>query len=114
LQALALQIGSEVSYNELAILLGIDKKTVANYVRILEQAFIIFPLRPFSRNLRNELKKLRKIYFVDTGIRNCVFWPHSAPCCDFIRHLIIILFGTLLRFYPAVFEVKIVTGCRVL
>jgi len=72
LQALALQISNEVSYNELAILLGIDKKTVASYVRILEQAFIIFPLRPFSRNLRNELKKLRKIYFIDTGIRNAL------------------------------------------
>jgi uncharacterized protein len=72
LQALALQISSEVSYNELAALLGIDKKTVASYIRILEQAFIIFPLRPFSRNLRNELKKLRKIYFVDTGIRNAL------------------------------------------
>ncbi|HHO48393.1 MAG TPA: ATP-binding protein [Desulfobacteraceae bacterium] len=72
LQALALQVSSEVSFNELAALLGIDKKTVANYIRILEQAFIIFPLRPFSRNLRNELKKLRKIYFVDTGIRNAL------------------------------------------
>jgi len=72
LQALALQLGSEVSYNEVASLLGIDKKTVASYVRILEQAFIIFPLKPFSRNLRNELKKLRKIYFVDTGIRNAL------------------------------------------
>lgn len=72
LQALALQMGSEVSYNELAGLLGIDKKTVDSYIRILEQAFIIFPLQPFSRNLRNELKKLRKIYFVDTGIRNAL------------------------------------------
>jgi uncharacterized protein len=72
LQALALQIGSEVSYNELAVLLGIDKKTVASYIRILEQAFVVFSLRPFSRNLRNELKKLRKIYFVDTGIRNAL------------------------------------------
>ena len=72
LQALALQIGSEVSYNELAGLLRIDKKTVASYIRILEQAFVVFSLRPFSRNLRNELKKLRKIYFVDTGIRNAI------------------------------------------
>lgn len=72
LQALALQVGNEVSYNELAGLLGIDKKTVANYIRILEQAFVVFSLRPFSRNLRNELKKLRKIYFVDTGIRNAL------------------------------------------
>ncbi|HBH46959.1 MAG TPA: ATPase [Candidatus Jacksonbacteria bacterium] len=70
LQALALQIGNEVSYNELASLIGIDKNTVSNYIQILEKAFIIFRLRPFSRNLRNELKKMRKIYFYDTGIRN--------------------------------------------
>lgn len=72
LQALALQIGNEVSYNELAQMIGIDKNTVASYIRILEQAFIIFRSRPFSRNLRNELKKMRKIYFFDTGIRNAL------------------------------------------
>jgi len=72
LQALALQIGNEVSYNELSSLIGIDKNTVSNYIRILEQAFIIFRLQPFSRNLRSELKKLRKIYFYDTGIRNAL------------------------------------------
>lgn len=72
LQALALQIGNEVSYNELAKLIGIDKKTVENYVRILEQAFIIFTLRPYSTNVRNELKRLRKIYFYDTGLRNAI------------------------------------------
>lgn len=72
LQALALQIGNEVSYNELAQTTGIDKKTVANYVQILEKSFVIFRLSPFSRNLRNELKKLRKIYFFDTGIRNAL------------------------------------------
>lgn len=72
LQALALQVGSEVSYNELASLLGIDKNTVASYIRILEQAFIIFRLPPLSRNLRNEIKKLKKIYFWDTGIRNAL------------------------------------------
>ena len=71
-QALALQIGSEVSYNELAGTAGIDKKTVDTYIQILEKAFVIFRLNPFSRNLRNELKKLRKIYFFDTGIRNAV------------------------------------------
>ncbi len=70
LQALALQVGHEVSYNELAATVGIDKKTVAGYIEILEKAFIIFRLGPFSRNLRNELKKLRKIYFFDTGVRN--------------------------------------------
>ncbi|MFH0923952.1 MAG: DUF4143 domain-containing protein, partial [Candidatus Falkowbacteria bacterium] len=72
LQALALQIGSEVSYNELAGIVGLDKKTIAAYIQILERAFIIFRLTPFSRNLRNELKKLRKIYFFDNGIRNAL------------------------------------------
>lgn len=72
LQALALQIGNEVSYNELAQMVGVDKKTIANYIRILEQAFVIFRLGPFSRNLRNELKKMRKIYFFDLGIRNAL------------------------------------------
>lgn len=72
LQALALQIGNEVSYNELASLVRIDKNTIANYISILEKAFIVFRLRPFSRNLRSELKKLRKIYFYDTGIRNAL------------------------------------------
>ena len=70
LQALALQIGNEVSYNELSNLVGIDKNTAAAYIRILEQAFVIFRLNPFSRNLRSELKKLRKIYFYDLGVRN--------------------------------------------
>jgi len=72
LRALALQIGKEVSYTELAGLVGLDKNTVETYVRILEQAFIVFRLPPFSRNLRNELRKMRKIYFWDTGIRNAV------------------------------------------
>ena len=69
---MALQIGSEVSYNELSRLVGVDKITVKNYIDILEQAFIIFRLKPYSRNLRTELRKLRKIYFYDTGIRNAI------------------------------------------
>lgn len=72
LQALALQIGNEVSYNELAQTIGIDKRTVANYIQILEQSFVVFRVSPFSRNLRTELKKLRKIYFFDTGVRNAL------------------------------------------
>src|SRR3989344_4906770 len=72
LRALALQVGQEVSYNELAGVVGADKNTIASYVQILEKAFIIFRLSPFSRNLRNELKKLRKIYFFDTGVRNAL------------------------------------------
>jgi predicted AAA+ superfamily ATPase len=72
LRALALQLGNEVSYNELSATVGVDKKTVANYLRILEKAFIIFRLGPLRRNLRSELKKLRKVYFYDVGIRNAV------------------------------------------
>lgn len=70
LQALALQTGSEVSYNELAQLLQVDKATVMAYMDILEKAFIIFRLRSLSRNHRNEIKNNRKIYFWDNGIRN--------------------------------------------
>jgi hypothetical protein len=72
LQALALQTGSEVSYNELSQLLGIDKNTVSTYIDILEKAFVIFKLKSFSKNLRNEIKTNQKIYFCDTGIRNMV------------------------------------------
>jgi len=72
LQALALQMGSEVSYNELSQLLGIDKNTVSNYIDILERAFVIFKLKSFSRNLRNEIKTNQKIYFYDNGIRNMI------------------------------------------
>lgn len=72
LQALALQLGNEVSYTELSNLLGIDKMTVEKYVSLLEKTFIIFPLRPFSRNLRKEIGKKRKIYFFDLGIRNSI------------------------------------------
>ncbi len=72
LQALALQLGGQVIYGEIASLIGIDKITVANYIRILEQAFIIFRLPPFSRNLRDELKRTRKICFFDNGIRNAL------------------------------------------
>ena len=72
LQAIAYQIGSEVSYTELAQLTGIDVKTVEKYITILEQAYILFRLRSFSRNMRNELKNSRKIYFYDNGIRNAI------------------------------------------
>ncbi|MDO5666002.1 MAG: ATP-binding protein [Bacteroidia bacterium] len=72
LTALALQIGSEVSYNELAQIVGINKVTVQKYIEILEKGYIIFRLNSFSRNLRNEIKQNRKIYFYDNGIRNMV------------------------------------------
>lgn len=77
LQALAYQIGSEVSFNELAQLCDLDAKTIANYVTILEQAYIIFRLGSFSRNLRNELKSSRKIFFYDNGIRNAIIGNFS-------------------------------------
>lgn len=72
LYALALQIGSEVSYNEVACTVGSDAKTVERYVDLLEKCFVIYRLNGFSRNLRNELKKTKKIYFYDTGIRNAI------------------------------------------
>ncbi|QQS03742.1 MAG: ATP-binding protein [Fibrobacterota bacterium] len=81
IQALALQIGQEVSMTELAGLVGIDKNTVADYLRILQQAFVVFLLPPFARNRRNELKKMNKVYFWDTGMRNAVlgnFQPLSV------------------------------------
>ena len=72
LQALAYQIGAQVSYNELAQICGIDAKTVERYIDLLEKAFVVFRLGSFSRNLRNELKSSRKVYFFDNGIRNAV------------------------------------------
>ena len=72
LQALALQIGSEISYNELSRLLWIDKKTVEKYIDILEKAFIVFRLSSLNRNVRSELKKSKKIYFYDTWLRNAL------------------------------------------
>ncbi len=72
LQALALQLGNEVSYNELGKLLGMDNQTVEKYIDLLEKAFVVFRLKAFSRNLRNELKRSRKIYFYDNGIRNAL------------------------------------------
>ena len=72
LQALAYQIGNQVSYNELGQLVGLDNETVENYIQLLEQAFVIYRLPSFSRNLRNELKRSRKIYFYDNGVRNAL------------------------------------------
>lgn len=72
LQALAFQLGSEVSYHELGQIVDLDNQTVENYITLLEQTFIIFRLPPLSRNLRKELKRKRKIYFYDNGLRNAV------------------------------------------
>lgn len=79
LQALAYQIGEQVSYNEIGQLIGLDSKTIEKYVDILEKNFIIFRLPSFSRNLRNELKASRKIYFWDLGIRNAIIANFQQP-----------------------------------
>jgi len=72
LQALALQIGNEVSFNELATTVGVSKQTVASYIDLLEKVFVVFSLKPYSGNLRQALNKKRKIYFLDVGIRNAI------------------------------------------
>jgi predicted AAA+ superfamily ATPase len=72
LQALAYQIGSEVSYNELSSLLGVAKETIISYIQLLEKAYIVFRVDSFSKNLRNEIKNSKKIYFYDNGIRNAI------------------------------------------
>lgn len=72
LQAIAFQVGNEVSYHELGQITGLDNQTTEKYIDLLEKAFIIFRLSSLSRNLRNELKKSRKIYFYDNGLRNAV------------------------------------------
>lgn len=77
-RALALQMGSEVSYSELSNLLGIDKNTIENYIGLLEKCFVVFRLDSFSRNLRNEIKKGKKIYFYDNGVRNAIL-SNFAP-----------------------------------
>ena len=71
-RALAYQIGSEVSYNEIAQLVGADKNTVNKYIDLLCQSFVIFKLPSYSRNMRNEIKTNQKIYFYDNGIRNAI------------------------------------------
>ncbi len=71
-RALALQVGSEVSYNELSQLIGIDKGTVETYIDLLEKTFILFRLDAYSGNLRNEIKKGKKVYFYDNGILNTI------------------------------------------
>ena len=72
LKALALQVGSEVSYQELGQTIGSDRKTVEKYIDLLEKAYVLFKLPAFNRNVRNEIKKGKKIYFYDCGIRNAI------------------------------------------
>jgi uncharacterized protein len=78
LQALSLQIGSEVSFQELAHTVRSDPATVSRYIDLLEKTMVVFRLPSFSRNLRNELKKSRKIYFYDNGVRNALIANFQA------------------------------------
>ncbi len=71
-QALAFQIGSQISYTEIGSLIGATKDTVIKYINLLEQNFIVFRLNSFSTNQRKERKKSKKIYFWDLGIRNAL------------------------------------------
>ncbi len=77
LQAVALQVGHEVSYNELSNLLGINKETVVNYLDLLEKSFVLFRLNPLRRNLRDEISTSRKYYFLDNGVRNAIIGNFS-------------------------------------
>lgn len=79
LKALAFQVGSEVNFHELAQTIGnIDTATVEKYLDLLEKAYVVFKLPAFNRNLRNEIKKGKKYYFYDNGIRN-VLLGNFAP-----------------------------------
>lgn len=77
-RALAYQVGSEVSYNELAQLVGVDKNTISTYIDILEKGYVLFRLPSFSKNLRNEIKRTQKIYFYDNGTRNALITDFRA------------------------------------
>lgn len=72
LQLLAFQIGKEVSYSELGGALSMSKNTVERYLELLEKAFVLQKLSGFSRNLRNEIKKNSRYYFLDNGVRNAL------------------------------------------
>ncbi len=72
LRALALQVGNEVSFNEIGNMVQAKGETVEKYIDLLEKAYIVFRLPALSRNVRNEIKKGKKIYFCDNGIRNAI------------------------------------------
>lgn len=78
-QLLAWQVGSEVNTSEIAQSAGISSETVERYMDLMEKAYIIFQLPAFSRNLRNEIKKNKKVYFYDNGIRNAIIGNYSLP-----------------------------------
>jgi len=79
LKALAWQAGSEISLNELSQIVGADVKTIDNYIHLLEQVYVVYRLGTYSRNLRNEINRKKKIYFYDNGIRNALIGNYSLP-----------------------------------
>uniref|UniRef100_UPI0040495C80 ATP-binding protein n=1 Tax=Flavobacterium sp. TaxID=239 RepID=UPI0040495C80 len=78
LLALALQLGSEVNYNELSRTVGVDRATVEQYISLLEKAYVVFRLGPLTRNVRTEINTSRKIYFYDNGIRNTIIGNYKS------------------------------------
>jgi len=78
LQLLALQVGHEVSFNELANTLQTNRRTIERYIDLLEKSFVIFRLGSFSRNLRKEISKGIKIYFYDLGVRNSIIQQYQS------------------------------------
>jgi len=79
LRALAFQVGSQVSYNELSQVCSMDVKTVEKYIGLLEQTYVLFRMSSYHRNLRGELSKSKKIYFYDTGVRNALINNFNTP-----------------------------------
>jgi len=79
LKALAWQIGNEVSLTELSKIVGADAKTIDSYIHLLEQVFVVYRLGAYSGNLRNEINRKKKIYFLDNGVRNALIGNYSLP-----------------------------------
>ena len=79
LRLLAHQIGSPVSYNELGKKLGLSTDTVISYIDLLEKVFVVYRMPGFSKNLRKEITKNKKIYFYDVGVRNAILEDFTRP-----------------------------------
>jgi predicted AAA+ superfamily ATPase len=85
LKLIACQIGKEVSYNELGQALGISKNTVEKYLNLLTKVFVLHKVSAYSNNLRKEISKSQRWYFIDNGIRNAIigdFEPLSLRRAD--------------------------------
>jgi len=78
LRLLALQVGQEVSLNELSSTLGVDRKSIARYLMLLEKSFVIYRLGGYSSNLRSEVTRNAKYYFLDNGIRNGILSHYNS------------------------------------